>query len=446
MTHLLASVRLVALALLPGVLAAQAPVTLTLGGAARMAVQQGAASAIGRTRVEQADARFRQARSALFPTLSASAGENERNQNTATFGFAFRNPNGTPVFDPNGQILPAVKVLDFRGKATASVVDLSVAARLRTVRSQVTIAEAEASGAGDQAAALAAATYVRAVRADAALSARVADSTLAAELLGIANDQLKAGVGVALDVTRARSQLAASRAQLIAARNERDRARLELRRILGVDPSVDFVLADSLAALPTDVAVPSAEEATRTALARRADIRSVDAQKRAAQQQVSATRLERLPTLGIFGDQGAIGNGTAHLLNTYTWGLQVSVPIFDGFRREGRVQEQQAQVHEADIRRRDLEAQAAIDVRGALLDLASARAQLAAAAERLELAQLEVEQARERFKAGVSGNADVITASLGLNAARTMAVDARAGFQTARVTLARAQGIVTELP
>jgi outer membrane protein TolC len=251
---------------------------------------------------------------------------------------------------------------------------------------------------------------------------------------------------VALDVTRARSQLANSRAQLIAARNERDRARLELRRILGIDPSRDFLLVDSLQGLPTDVAVPSAEEATHTAISRRADIRSIDAQKRAAQQQVSATRLERLPTLGIFGDQGAIGNGTAHLLNTYTWGVQVSLPIFDGFRREGRVQEQQAQVHETDVRRRDLEAQAAIDVRAALLDLASAREQLAAADERLELAQLEVEQARERFKAGVSGNADVITASLGLNAARTMAVDARAGFQTARVTLARAQGIVTELP
>ncbi|MHB1313401.1 MAG: TolC family protein, partial [Gemmatimonadaceae bacterium] len=367
-------------------------------------------------------------------------------QNTATFGFAFRDANGTPVFDPNGQILPAVKVLDLRGRATANVVDLSVAARLRTVRSQVTIAEAEASGAGEQAAAQAAATYVRAVRADAALSARVADSTLAAELLGIANDQLTAGVGVALDVTRARSQLAASRAQLIAARNERDRARLELSRILGVDPSVAFVLADSLQGLPTDVAVPSAEEATRTAISRRADIRSIDAQKRAAEQQVSATRLERLPTLGVFGDQGAIGVGTAHLLNTYTWGVQLSLPLFDGFRREGRVQEQQAQVHETDIRRRDLEAQAAIDVRAALLDLASAREQLAAADERLELAQLEVAQARERFKAGVSGNADVITASLGLNAARTMAVDARAGFQTARVTLARAEGIVTELP
>ncbi len=437
---------IVALGALPFTLAAQSPVTLTLGGAARMAVQQSAASAIARTRVDQADARVRQARSALLPTVSASAGENERNQNTATFGFAFRDPLGKPVFDPNGQILPAVKVLDFRGRAQASLVDFSVAAKLRSVRSQVTVAEAEALGAGDQAGALAAMAYVRAVRGDAALSARIADSTLASELVAIANDQLKAGVGVALDVTRARSQLAASRAQLIAARNERDRARLELRRVIGLDPSAELIFTDSLMALPVNVAVPSAEDATRAAVLRRADIRSADAQKLVAERQVAATRLERFPSLGVFGDQGAVGGTPGHLLNTYTWGLQVSVPVFDGFRRQGRVQEQRAQVHEADVRRRDLEAQAAIDVRAALLDLGAARELLAAAEERLTLAQQELEQSRERFKAGVSGNADVITASLGINAARTQMVDARAAFQTARVTLARAQGAVAELP
>lgn len=434
------------LALLPGLLTAQSPVTLTLGGAARMAAQQSGASEIARTRVDQAGARVRQAKSALFPTVTASAGENERNQNTATFGFAFRDPSGKPVFDPNGQILTPVKVLDLRGRVQANLVDLSVAAKLGTVRQQVHVAEAEAAGVGDQAAALAATAYVRAVRADAALGARVADSTLAAELLAIATDQLKAGVGIALDVTRARSQLAASRAQLIVARNERDRTRLDLRRIIGLGPSTDVVLSDSLMALPVDAALPSAEEGTRVAIARRADIRMAAAQQVAAERNVAATRLERLPTLGVFGDQGAIGGSSAHLLNTYTWGIQLSVPVFDGFRRAGRLDEQHAQVREADARRRDLEAQAAIEVRAALLDLASARELLAATEERLALAQQELAQARERFTAGVSGNADAITASLGINAARTQVVDARAAYQAARVTLARAAGTVTDLP
>ena len=66
--------------------------------------------------------------------------------------------------------------------------------------------------------------------------------------------------------------------------------------------------------------------------------------------------------------------------------------------------------------------------------------------ERLRLGEQEVTQARDRFRAGVAGNADVITASLNLSAARAALVDALALYQNARVSLARAEGAVTELP
>ena len=62
------------------------------------------------------------------------------------------------------------------------------------------------------------------------------------------------------------------------------------------------------------------------------------------------------------------------------------------------------------------------------------------------MAEQELEQARDRFRTGLSGNADVVVASLGLNAARTQLIDARAAQLFARVTLARAQGTVTDFP
>jgi outer membrane protein len=161
---------------------------------------------------------------------------------------------------------------------------------------------------------------------------------------------------------------------------------------------------------------------------------------------VNATRAERLPTLGVFADQGATGKNTDHLLNTYSWGLQVSLPIFDGLRREARVQEERAIAREAEIRGRDLRDQAAVEVRAAILDLASAREQVDAAREQLRLAEQEVVQARDRFRAGVAGNADVVSASLTLNSARTVVVDALTSYQSARVALARAEGAATDLP
>jgi outer membrane protein TolC len=103
-------------------------------------------------------------------------------------------------------------------------------------------------------------------------------------------------------------------------------------------------------------------------------------------------------------------------------------------------------VRDIDIRRRDLRQQVAVEVRGAVLDLASAREQVDAARARLGLAEQEIAQARERFRAGVAGDADVITASLALNGARNLLIDALTAFQSARVSLARAEGNVTALP
>jgi outer membrane protein len=184
--------------------------------------------------------------------------------------------------------------------------------------------------------------------------------------------------------------------------------------------------------------------AIENAMHARPDLRAADEQIRAAEQQVKSIRAERLPSLSAFGDYGYIGD--QRLLGTYDWGVQVSIPIFDGLRREGRIEEAKAMANEIDVRRRDLRQQVAIEVRGALLDLASARQEADAVREALRLAQQEVAQAQERFRAGVAGNADVITASLALNSARTQAVDALASYQGAKVALARAVGSVTALP
>ena len=185
--------------------------------------------------------------------------------------------------------------------------------------------------------------------------------------------------------------------------------------------------------------------AVDVALRTRPDLRAADAQLVAVQQQLAVIRATRLPSVGVFGNDGPTGLALNHLLNTYTFGVQLTWPVFEGGRREGQTQEQEAVARDIEVRRRDLRQQVAADVRGAMLDIASAREQVDAARERQRLAEQEVEQARDRFRAGVAGNADVITALSSLNSARTGVVDALAAYQSARVSLARAQGTVSQL-
>ena len=119
--------------------------------------------------------------------------------------------------------------------------------------------------------------------------------------------------------------------------------------------------------------------------------------------------------------------------------------MLDGGRRSALAQEQTAASRDIEVRRRDLRQQVSLEVRSALLDLASAREQVDAARERQRFAEQEVAQAQERFRAGVASNADVITASATLNNARTGLIDALTSYQGARVALARAQGTVLQL-
>ena len=423
------------------------PVSLSLGDAARLASKQNAAAVAARYRAEQADARVTQRRADLLPNVSASALENGRTLNTATFGIDFPTATGQPpVFDPDGELQGPVNTLDTRAHFSQSVFDASALGRVKSARTSAAASDFDADAAADQAAAIAATAYVRVARADAQLGARIADSSLAEDLLRVAREQLTAGVGVGLDVTRAQSQLAAVKAQLILARNDRGRTRLDLLRTLGLPLDTRLTLTDSLVGMWADeTPLPDENAAIAQALKARADLRSLDQQWTATGQAASALRAERLPTVSAFGDYGTIGKNGGSLLPTYNWGVQFSLPIFDGLRREGRVEEQTALQKEIDVRRRDLREQASVEVRTAILDLASAREAVAATQERVRLAEQEVSQASERFRAGVAGNADVFTASISLNGARTQVVDALAAYQTARIALARAQGSAREL-
>ena len=422
-----------------------APRRLTLGEAARLSAAQAAAVLGAQLRAEQAQARVTESRSALLPQVSAIPNWSSHTLNSASFGFNFPAPAGEkPLLDPNGQIIGPVNFWDLRAEASQTVFDAAASSRVRAARTSAAASSADVATAAEQAAFTAANAYVRALQTEALVQARIADSAVANELVGIAQDQLEAGVGVALDVTRAASQRASSRAQLIAARNDRDRAQLELRRALNLALDTPLELSDSLASV-APVQAQTDEAAIDQALRIRPDVRTADLQFAAAEQQASAVRATRLPSVGLFANDGPTGLEPQHFLNTYTYGIQVRVPVFEGGLRTGQTQEAEAAAREIDVRRRDLREQVAVQVRSALLDLASAREQVDAAGEHERLAEQEVAQARERFRAGVSGNADVINASLSLNQARTGLVDALTAYQAARVALARAEGTVSQL-
>jgi len=381
-----------------------------------------------------AGARVRQARAALLPNLAFTGSWVNRTFNPQTLGFKLP---GLSL----PSLVPPFNVYDGRARITQTLFDLSSVSRVGAARGQLNAANAERTAVLETAAQNVGLAYARAARAQAVVAARHADSALAAELVGLAVAQQQAGVSASIDVTRARTQLADAAGRLVVAANQLDRARIDLARALGLDPSTPIVLTDSLSAQLGAADVPADRNTAVTqAIATRPDLLAEQARAAAARQTASAISAERLPRLDVEADYGFSGLRVPDAVGTRQLAVEVTVPILDGFRREGRRAEQDAVVRESDVRVRDLRQQVAADIDGALLDLGSAGAQQQIATERLQLAAQEVSEARQRFKAGVAGNIEVINAQSSLLRARDADIDARFAAVSARIALARSVG------
>jgi outer membrane protein len=417
------------------------PLRLSFADAVSRAAGTAPAVTLAGLRADEARARIRQTRATLLPDLSATGSWASQTLNPQAFGFKLNAPGFAfpKLFGP-------FDLYDARLHLTQTVFDYAGVVRVRAARSQLVSSESDSGQVTESAAQLAAVTYLRATRAQAVIAARVADSSLAAELVRLAQAQKDAEVGTTIDVTRAQTQLVAARGALVVARNEADRARIDLVRSLGLPPDTPVELTDTLAATLPVAELPDTRDAlVALALARRPDLHSEEARGLAASRSASAIAAERLPRLDLSANYGANGLAPGDLTATRFIALQVTVPILDGFRREGRQAEQQAVVKESGVRADELRRQIAADVDAARLDLGSAAEQQAIAAERLRLAQAELDEARERFKAGVAGNIEVIDAQSSLIRARDTDIDARFAAAAARVALARAVGSTRQL-
>src|SRR5262249_35894492 len=122
----------------------------------------------------------------------------------------------------------------------------------------------------------------------------------------------------------------------------------------------------------------------------------------------------------------------------------VRVPIFDAGRTIAHRIEADAEVNRRQAEVDDFKGQVEYDVRTALLDLRTAADQLRAAETKVTLAGQELQQARDRFAAGVAGNLEVTQAQEAVASASETYISALYAHNIAKATVARAVGTIEE--
>jgi outer membrane protein len=280
--------------------------------------------------------------------------------------------------------------------------------------------------------------YIGTLRAMANVRASESRVQLAQALYDQAVDLQKEGVGTGIDTLRANVELQNEKQTLIESQADRDRSLYGLNKLLNLDPRQNIELADSLGFF--DTPQPEVEASIELALGQRQEWKQIQEQLKAAGYQKKAESESRLPALSFNGNWAYTGTSSNTGIPTYNYEAAVNMPIFTGGRIHAEIVKDELEIKKLQEQEDDLRNQIALDVKTALLNLDSARNEVHVADLGVVLSNQEVDQARDRFKAGVANNIEVIQAQDALARANDNQIAALYRFNQARADYGRAVG------
>lgn len=412
----------------------QGPSSLGLEQAIQLAIENNLATLLAGERVREAEGLRAESRAGLLPNVSGTAYQASVTQNLAALGFQ---PGTFPGI--TNTFLGPFNNFDARARLVQSVFNLEAIRNYRAGKAGVRVAELRQGLAREQVATFTALTYLEALRSGRDVEAARSDVELAETLLQLARDQHTAGVATGVDVTRAETRLAQSRVRLSQAQTSSEQAVLNLQRVVGLPLGSALTLTDPLRF--TNDPLPSIENAVQEAGQTRPEVRIAEAQSSLASLETKAVRAELLPSVDFVGDYGVSGiTPTNTALPTRRAAVQLNVPVFNGGLTRGRIEAASSRERQAELELGSVRGQVEEDVRLAFSALRTTSEQVTAAQQSVTLAQRELEMARDRFRAGVGDNVEVVAAQSALSNARSAEVSALAQYNAARLNLAAALG------
>ena len=373
--------------------------------------------------------------SELLPHVSATVSQSVEQIDLPALGFRLNFPGIPTVIGPVGVFQSGVYL-------TQSVFDYHAIERKRGASYNERAAQYNLKNARDLVVLAVGNSYLVALAGSARVDTAQADVETAQALYDKAADQQKAGTIPAIDALRAHVELQSRQQQLIVARNDYAKQKLTLGRVIGLPPGQEFSLTTAAPYEPLTT-LPLEQDLQR-AYASRPDYLAAAQQVRSSEEFRRAATAEYYPSLGIAGDYGAAGirPGSSH--NVYEVGATLNIPIFAGGRTHADVLEAEATLRQSRQQLENLRGQIDYEVRSARLDLNAAADQVEVARSSVDLANQTLEQARDRFSAGVTDNLEVVQAQDALTSAKETYISALYSHNLAKIELAKAVGFAEE--
>jgi outer membrane protein TolC len=409
------------------------PLALTLHEAIDRGLKANLGLLVSDSANEAARGQRLRALSTLLPQINAQLGETVEQLNLKTIGFNLTIPGvSIPV------IAGPFHFTDVRAYASWNAFNYNLLKSYRAAEESRRAAQLSVMDARDLVVQATASAYLQIVADASRVEAIRSQVDTAQALFDRATDQRRAGTAAGIDVLRSQVELKQQQQRLLAQKNQFDKDKLALSRVIGLALGQEFNLSDTapFSALNS----LTQDEALRMALAQRPDYQSDQAQVRAAEEAVRAARGERYPTAGVTADYGDVGPTLASSHGTFSFVASVKVNVFDGKRISGDVIQAKAALKQRRDELADLAGEIDFQVRAAFLDIRTAAELVAVTQDSLGLASQTLAQARDRFAAGVTDNIEVIQAQESVASANDNLISALFAHNLAKIGLARALG------
>ena len=355
----------------------------------------------------------------------------EQQLNLAALGFAGNFPGIPTVVGP-------FHYFDLRAGVEQSVFNLTNLRNYRSSSEQLRATQLSAVDTRDLVTLAVAGGYLEVIAAAARVDATRAQVATAQASFRQAQDRLAAGVVPRIDFTRSQVELQTQQQRLTSLENNLAKLKIYFGRLIGLPPAQGYTLSDNLPYAPLKAL--TLEQALSRAYANRSDLKAAEAQVRAAQFALRAAQAERLPRVDFGADYGVIGPSPDNSHGTFGVTAAVRVPIFEGGRIRGDVEQADAALAQRRAEYQDLRGRIDADIRTAFLDLTTAANQVALAESNRKLAAETLGYAQDRFAAGVTDTLEVVQAQETVAAAEQDYISSLYAHNLAKATLARAMG------
>lgn len=360
----------------------------------------------------------REVRSAEMPTITGNLTAVEPHEGSRITAGALNNPivyqraaggvTLSQLITDFGRLHNLVSSADLRAKAEMSAQAATLA--------DVTVAVDEA--------------FYRALGSQAVL--KVANDTVSArqttseQVSALTNAKLKS----TLDLSFANVNLAQAELLLLDAQNANWEAMLSLNTLLGEERPTSYVLVDETPPVPSP-APENPEPLVTLAFQSRPDLVSLNQQFAAAEKFRSAEHDLWKPTISALGTVGGTPVRADQI--TSSWfgavGVNVSVPLFNGFLYLARAKEADLRASAAEQQVHELRQIIARDVRTTVLQAQSNFRRIAVTQQLLDQANSAFDLAQVRYKMGLSSIVELSQAQLAQTQAQIEYASARYAYQ-----------------